>query len=441
MTRSPRQQQTTQLSPQQASRSPFSKALKHRLTKPKTKASVFITNMSEINNIETFPAIKTVVSEEWKERSLPQEHNAFSKPGYVQGRDYRNHPIPTFAHAHAPPPFAGPPGAYFHHHGRPAVGRPGPPPNFPSGRPFQYGAPAPPPRPPYPPPSYNNSGVFRVPHRGGCSAASRNGSRRGPMPSILRKSSYDHDTRAPIRPSLSYPMPARHDGMRQIRQTSSACEEADRRCSTRTEGNVLLLDPSSSPKRRKVVEEIAVEVQEGEDVTSKTHFLQMKLPPRPSQTVASPKPYNKKDIRGKQLVLTVSASPTGSCAESRQHQVERNSVHPRNESLKTEEEIESATFPDSPGQAFFESMEGDDDDDFILDNGSPHHESHSSLGSFNLLPLLDAGSVEGQGRTSPPLMPFLSKSPHPSWEMAESNDSEHDNAPDGYSGNNSKLPL
>ena len=449
MTRSPRKQQETQLFSQQAAnRSPFRKISKHRVSKPKSKAAVFITNMSEIDNVETFPAIKTVVSEEWKERGTPQEHNTHLTPAYDQERDYRNHPMPPFATAHAPvpPPFAAPPGAYFYHHGgHPPVGGPGPSPNFHSGRLFQYGAPVPPPRPPpyaYPPSAaYNNSGVFRVLHRGGDSAARRNVARRGPMPSILRKSSYDHGARTQIQPSLSYPMPAKDDSMRQIRQTSSASEEADRCCSTRTEGNVLLLDPSSSPKRRKVVEENAEEVREEEDVkiTYQKKAAPMKLPPRPSQTIASPKPHKKKDIRGKQLVLTVSASPTGSCAESRQHPEESNSANIESEFLKTEEEIESATFPDSPGQTFFASMEDDGDDDFILDNGSPHHEYHSSLDSFNLLPLLDSGSGEDQERLSPPLIPFLSKSPHPSWEMAESTDSEAASVPGGHC--NSTYPL
>ncbi|NCS97652.1 MAG: hypothetical protein GW762_03640 [Candidatus Pacebacteria bacterium] len=127
---------------------------------------------------------------------------------------------------------------------------------------------------------------------------------------------------------------------------------------------------------------------------------------------------------GKQLVLTVSASPTNHTAKK------EDQAASRGENMATLSENRTASFDsecshknqdspgplyqDSPGPAFVAMMGDFGDDDLMNESSSSCHEYHSSVASFNLLPLLD-----GDDRASPPLIPYLGKSRQPSWEMAD----------------------
>ena len=82
--------------------------IKHRLPAPKstskTKLKVYIINMSDIDNLEAFPAIKTVISEEWEERDAVQDSSRKGDENYST-----LFPPTVTAHAPAPLPLPAPP--------------------------------------------------------------------------------------------------------------------------------------------------------------------------------------------------------------------------------------------------------------------------------------------------------------------------------------------
>jgi len=120
---------------------------------------------------------------------------------------------------------------------------------------------------------------------------------------------------------------------------------------------------------------------------------------------------NDKEKEGKKLVLTVSASPTHEARKEHQQTAQQT----RTTNQTNQAAGLSSTAPDSPGPAFLSLMND------LNEQGELTIEEEnfglSSNDSFHLLPLLD--TEEDQQRISPPMMPFLSKSPMLSWDTGD----------------------
>lgn len=411
---------------------------------------VFITNMSEVNEETLFPAIKAVASEEWKEElgNTPTVGAASTdrpataeqaRPNLAFGQHYQYPPQTT--------PFA-PPSAYYPYHRHPAEG----PPRYHPVHPFQYAG-HPPTRGPPPPVSsgayahyyHHQQAPFRRPPNGAVFREQPSSSHPrprypavpasqsmtaypAPAPPSHRQPPHSGSRRADIFPSFSFPMNGHSEArnMHQLRQTSSNNSDGN---SIGEEGFPLSPGGTSQKKRKMLdarqsesLERLGVDTRDGTN-TKKDKAAASFIGKQKTSRFISPKPRSSTDIDSKKLILTVSASPTdhveggeGSAGSSQQVQNER-SIFRSNSCDK--EALGPPTVPDSPGQNFLALMDEsfDQDDWKINGSSSSNHEHHSSVGSFSLLPLLDAEA--DQARTSPPMIPFLSKSPQLSWETAE----------------------
>ncbi|CAB9496520.1 expressed unknown protein [Seminavis robusta] len=172
-------------------------------------------------------------------------------------------------------------------------------------------------------------------------------------------------------------------------------------CESSKKAARLLLDTALD-----IVTTCSVESQDDKPNRKSTDAETMKPPPTPLTPIRKIVCH---DLEGKKLVQAVSASPS-SVHSGKQPEVSRQ--------VEEEEYNGKSQIPDSPGQAFLSFI-----DDMSESNGGLTMDENSiarqlgSIDNFNFLPYLEEDS--GQKTCSPPMIPFLSKSPQLSWEMTE----------------------